>query len=75
VPTPTPTAAPTPTAPTCKTVPNLVGKAVNVARTSWTSAGFTGAFTVQGKGPKVQKQDQTPGACLPATTSVVVTLG
>jgi hypothetical protein len=56
-------------------VPNLVGKAINVARTAWTSAGFTGSFTVQGKGPKVVAQDQTPGACLPATANVIVTAG
>jgi hypothetical protein len=75
-PTPTPTPAPTstPTPPTCKTVPDLIGRTANAARAAWTAAGFTGSFTVQGKGPKVQTQDQTPGACLPATTDVVVTV-
>jgi hypothetical protein len=74
-PTPTPAATPTPTAPSCKVVPDLVGRTVQNAKTAWTAAGFTGSFTVEGKGPKVQTQDPTSGQCLPATTNIVVTVG
>ena len=76
VPTPAPTPVPTP-APVCMTVPSLVGLTVLDARAAWNAAGFTGSFT-----PKhgqntliVLTQSQTPGACLPATTTMVVTYG
>lgn len=74
VPTPTPTATPTAT-PTCKTVPNLVGSTVANARSAWTAAGFTGSFTPSsGQTSKiVVTQSQTPGACLPASTTMTVT--
>jgi hypothetical protein len=77
-PTPRPTATPNPTpkpTPGCLTVPSLKGKTVQGARTAWTAAGFTGSFTpAHGQDTKVvQTQSQTAGACLPATTSIVVT--
>jgi len=60
-------------------VPNLVGSTVDSARASWTSAGFTGAFT-PGTGfatEIVLSQTTTPAYqpndCAPATTSVTVT--
>ena len=54
-------------------MPNLIGLTLKAARTAWTSAGFTGSFTGGHGNAKVLTQDQTPGACLPATTDVVVT--
>lgn len=76
-PTPTPTPAPTPTPPVCVTVPSLVGLTVEDARVAWAAAGFTGSFT-PARGHRtvvVQTQNQRPGACVPATTSIVVTYG
>jgi hypothetical protein len=48
---------------------------VQNARTAWTAAGFTGSFTpLHGQDTKIVKsQDPNPGACLPATTGIVVT--
>lgn len=75
-PTPTPTATPTPT-PSCLVVPNLMspaGETVGQARSEWAAAGFTGAFNPSGHtNDIVTSQSQTPGACLPATTTVTVT--
>jgi outer membrane biosynthesis protein TonB len=75
-PTPTPSPTPTPTPPTCKTVPTLVDQTVQKARTAWAAAGFTGALQAPNGSPKkiVKTQDQTPGACLPPSTTVVVTV-
>jgi hypothetical protein len=77
-PTPNPTATPNPTpTPGCITVPSLKGMTVQDARAAWTAAGFTGAFRPKpapGQDTKVvQTQSQTAGACLPATSGVVVT--
>jgi hypothetical protein len=57
------------------TVPTLTGLTITTARTAWTAAGFTGSFSpVHGNDTKiVLTQSQTPGACLPAETSIVVT--
>jgi hypothetical protein len=56
-------------------VPNLVGLTVGSARAAWTAAGFGGAFSPAfGLTNKiVQTQSETPGDCLPAGSSVVVT--
>jgi beta-lactam-binding protein with PASTA domain len=56
-------------------VPSLKGKTVQDARTAWTAAGFTGSFTpAHGQDTKIVKsQNPNPGACLPATTGIVVT--
>jgi len=74
--TPLPTPTPTPT-PTCQVVPDLKNPApetVAQARSEWTAAGFTGAFNPNGHtNNTVTGQNQTPGACLPATTTVTVT--
>jgi Flp pilus assembly protein TadG len=74
--TPFPTPSPTPT-PACLIVPDLKNPApetVGQARTEWAAAGFTGAFSPSGQNSKiVSGQNQAPGACLPATTSVTVT--
>jgi hypothetical protein len=45
------------------------------ARAAWTAAGFIGPFTPAfGLNTKVvETQSQTPGACLPAATGIVVT--
>jgi hypothetical protein len=71
------TPAPTPTPPPCVVVPDLKNPApetVGQARAEWTSAGFTGSFSPSGQNSKVViGQSQTPGACLPASTSVTVT--
>lgn len=74
--TPSPTPTPTATAPTCKNVPELVGQTGKDAKAAWKAAGFTGPFQAPpGSDNKiVQTQDQTPGACLPANTKVVVTV-
>jgi Flp pilus assembly protein TadG len=70
------TPSPTPT-PTCLIVPDLKNPApetVAQARTEWAAAGFTGAFSPSGQNSTtVTGQDQVPGACLPASTSVTVT--
>ena len=75
--TPAPTPTATPTAPPCIVVPDLKNPApetVGQARTEWAAAGFTGSFSPSGQNSKtVTGQNQTPGACLPATTSVTVT--
>lgn len=73
-------AVPTPTPPPCpnKIVPALVGQTVAAARSAWTNAGFTGAFS-----PSVGFDTETvtaqttspassPGACLVATATVSV---
>jgi hypothetical protein len=71
-PTPRPTPTPDPT-PSCKVVPNLVGSTVQAARTAWTAAGFTGALSPLGHNAAiVTKQNQSVGACLPASTTVTV---
>jgi len=79
-PTPKPTPAPKPTpvpkpTPGCMTVPSLVGLTVQNARAAWKAAGFTGSFSpAHGQNDLiVQTQSQTPGVCLPATTTIVVT--
>ena len=70
--------APPPTGCVDKTVPNLVGLAVADARTAWTNAQFTGAFTpATGDDTNVVTSQTTtpasvPGDCRPATTSVLV---
>jgi Flp pilus assembly protein TadG/beta-lactam-binding protein with PASTA domain len=72
---------PPPPPPGCvdKTVPNMVGQAVSVARTQWTSAGFTGAFTPATGSDTETVLTQTtspvshPGDCLVATATVTVT--
>jgi hypothetical protein len=54
----------------------MVGMTVAKARNAWSGAGFTGAFTAP-SGPAKQivaTQSQTPGACLPADTTVAVTV-
>jgi hypothetical protein len=56
-------------------VPELRGLTVSAARAAWTRAGFTGAF-VPGNGHGnmiVLTQNRTAGACLPATSTIVVT--
>jgi hypothetical protein len=77
-PTPRPTPAPTPQpTPACKTVPNLIGKTLAAARSAWKAAGFTGALTsTNGKKGQliVQTQNRTPGACMPASTTITVTV-
>jgi hypothetical protein len=56
-------------------VPNLVGLTVANARAAWTAAGFSGSFSPAfGLTNKVvQTQSETPGACMAAGTSMVVT--
>jgi beta-lactam-binding protein with PASTA domain len=62
-----------------KQVPNMVGISVSAARSAWTSAGFTGAFSpASGQDTEtVATQNTTPasnpGDCLVATATVVVT--
>jgi beta-lactam-binding protein with PASTA domain len=72
--TPTPTPTPSPT-PACATVPNLVGKTFANARTAWTAAGFTGAFSPANGQNKfiVGSQNRAPGDCLPPSTTITVT--
>jgi hypothetical protein len=77
VPTPRPTPRPTPTpspTPSCEVVPNLVGSTVAAARTAWTAAGFTGAFspTLGHNAAIVTTQDRSVGACLAPSTTVTV---
>ena len=57
------------------TVPKLVDLTVSNARAAWTTAGFTGSFSPAfGQNNKiVLTQSETIGACLPATTAIVVT--
>jgi hypothetical protein len=56
-------------------VPDLIGLTVADARDAWTAAGFSGSFspTFGLNNKVVQTQSETPGACLPAESSVVVT--
>jgi beta-lactam-binding protein with PASTA domain len=62
-----------------KTVPNMVGISVAAARSAWTAAGFTGAFSpATGQDTEtVASQNTTPsslpGDCLVATATVTVT--
>jgi len=62
-----------------KTVPNMVGLAVSAARSSWTTAGFTGAFSpASGQDTETVTAQNTnpassPGGCLVATATVTVT--
>ena len=62
-----------------KVVPNLIGLSVSAARSAWTSAGFTGAFTpATGNDPDVVTGQSTtpsssPNDCLVETASVTVT--
>jgi hypothetical protein len=90
---PTPTPAPTPTAvaatptpfplptatPVCRLVPTLEGFTVGAARTKWTAAGFTGAFSpANGQTNKTVTLQTTnppsrPGDCLPPGSTVTVT--
>jgi Flp pilus assembly protein TadG len=76
-PMPTPTVTVTPTAPPCIVVPDLsspAGETVGQARAEWAAAGFTGGFSPNGHtNDVVTSQSQTPGACLPASTSITVT--
>jgi Flp pilus assembly protein TadG len=84
-PTPTagPTATPIPTAtpPPCLVVPDLAleggnPETVAQARTEWTAAGFTGAFTPASGVPNKIVTGQNPpagGPCVPATTPMTVT--
>ena len=71
--------APPPAGCTDQVVPNLVGQSVAAARTSWTNAGFTGAFSPSSGSDTdvVSAQTTTPSSspndCLVATASVVVT--
>jgi beta-lactam-binding protein with PASTA domain len=58
-------------------VPNLVGKTLANARSAWKAAGFTGSITStngQQGNLKVETQNRTPGACMPATTTITVTV-
>jgi hypothetical protein len=73
-PAPTPITTPVATPAACKVVPEMVGNTVAAARNAWKAAGFSGAFMpIHGHDTMiVQKQDQTAGACLPATTAIVV---
>jgi hypothetical protein len=45
------------------------------ARTAWTGAGFSGAFSPAGKGSRrviVDDQSQTAGACIPPASAISV---
>lgn len=72
---------PAPPPPGCvdKVVPNMIGMSVAAARTAWTNAGFTGAFTpaTGNDTDTVTGQTTTPSSvpndCLVATASVTVT--
>jgi hypothetical protein len=57
-------------------VPDLVGKTLANARSTWKAAGFTGPLVSNSQqgNLKVLTQDRTPGACLPATTTITVTV-
>jgi TadE-like protein len=71
---------PAPPVPSCvdETVPSLIGLSVATARTAWTNAGFTGAFTpATGNDTDVVTAQTTtpasnPGDCLVATATVLV---
>jgi beta-lactam-binding protein with PASTA domain len=72
-----------PSAPSCvdAIVPNMIGMSVGAARTSWTSAGFTGAFTPDssaGKDAETVSAQSTsptsnPGDCIVKTSTVLIT--
>lgn len=70
--------APPPTGCIDQVVPNLIGLSVADARTSWTNAGFTGAFTpATGSDTNVVSSQTTsppssPNDCLVATATVIV---
>ncbi|MEO7295563.1 MAG: TadE/TadG family type IV pilus assembly protein [Candidatus Limnocylindria bacterium] len=72
---------PAPPVPGCvdQTVPTLTGLSVAAARTAWTDAGFTGAFSpATGSDTEVvvsqaTTPSSTPGDCRVATASVIVT--
>ena len=67
-----------PTSPTCIAMPNLKGMTVADARTAWTGAGFTGAFTpATGQDDQIildqlATPDNPPGTCVEPDTSVAV---
>jgi beta-lactam-binding protein with PASTA domain len=56
-------------------VPNLIGLTVAEARAAWTDAGFSGSFSPSfGLNNKiVETQSESPGTCLAAGTSIIVT--
>ncbi len=62
-----------------KIVPNLVGLTVSGARLAWTNAGFTGAFTpatgsdTENVLAQITSPSSSPGACLAASATVLVT--
>ena len=70
--------APPPAGCVDKVVPNLVGMSVAAARSAWTTAGFTGAFTpATGSDTEIVTGQTTtpssaPNDCLVATASVLV---
>ena len=73
---------PPPPPPACSgkiTVPNMVGQSVSAARTAWTTAGFTGAFSPAAGFDSETVTGQTtnpasaPGDCIVATATVTVT--
>jgi beta-lactam-binding protein with PASTA domain len=72
----TSTAPPTCTAPD-RVVPNLFGLTVANARTSWTTAGFTGSFSPASGSDTliVDGQNPTRGDCKPASSTMTVTFG
>lgn len=56
-------------------VPNMIGLTVAGARTTWTSAGFTGTFTpaTGNDADTVTGQNPSPNLCRPAATNLIVT--
>ena len=72
--TSTPAPTPTPT-PACRNVPGLVGQTVLAARGAWSAAGFTGLLnpTNGHDNATVLTQSESPGACLPPSSSITVT--
>ena len=67
-----------PTSDTCVWVPNLIGVSVAEARSTWTAAGFTGAFTPDAGSDASVVVSQTttpaaaPGACIEPDAAVQV---
>ncbi|MDQ2933813.1 MAG: pilus assembly protein [Chloroflexota bacterium] len=68
--------------PSCRTVPNLKGRTVANARSSWSAAGFTGSFAPPDQNALVVTNQatspaaSTPGvSCIPRTSTVTVTTG
>jgi len=52
----------------------MIGMTVGTARSTWQSAGFTGAFTPKTQnGRVVTGQNRPAGDCLATSTTVVVT--